>query len=553
MAGSLSFLPTWPATLIPPLSGAFSALGLPQPVEVQALRRPGALGCYLVTGVDGAQRRLTVVLTDLVGTGTNGAIIAANRLEGDEDLPVAGPVIALPIPVLGAPALLHGLPRGRPSDVIGDPALSLDALGRVLDAVSRRAQPDGGVAAGRHRFYATHGRWGEQWVGMARRWAEIARRGGAALQPMTDALLGALDEEALADEGPPVLVPAGLGPGAIWLDEAGEHVAVDGWTPTWCGDPWSAWAPLLHLPAEALARVRLAHAAPPLLAPRARRLAVYAAGHALSLLAEAAAAVGPQERCAALQRALLAFEARDSLVARLEAADGGGPAPAPVGVERALVLAVMDRLVREPLIGHAPGWLAVAGAALLAHHLAGSAELAGWVEVARGAVSLLERGAGPAPTPLAAAPLLTPQEPQAWILRWIAEELRHAAGGQAPEGMDAAIGALSWRAPPDHSAQHRLHEAVLGLAAVARLGGEGAEAMRERLVEQARESWDELDFGVPAPVVRPEATLLRYADPAAHAGLGWPVGLLLFAFARGGALPLPATPPAILAVLGVTP
>ncbi len=554
MTQPLSFLPTAPATLLGPLAAVFARLGLPAPAQVQALRRPGALGSYLVTSASGHRLRLTTVLMDLSGSGVNGALIAARRLEGDDALPVAGPAIALPPDALGCPALLHGMPAGRPADAAQDPARALRALGRVLDRLRQRPQPDEGVAASSHRFYPSHDTWGAQWLALARRWAELARRGGAALQPMTELLLSEIDPAVLSLDEAPVLVPGGLAPGALWLDDDGEILAVDGWIPAWCGDPWSAWAPLLHLSAGALAALRDAHAVPPDLLAQADRLGAYAAGHILCMLAEAAVAPGPHERIAGLQRAIAAFEVRSSLRARLEAANRGAGELAQPGTERTLALAALDRLAREPAPTDPGSWLAVAGNVLLAHHVGASPELIGWREVARLSVARMEPGLGPAVAP-ARAPTEAPADtPQGWILRWIAAELRAAAGGQAPEVLDAVVASLSRRASPAEGASlaaRRLLEATLGLAAVACLEGGDRDAMRARLVAQARASWDELDFGVPAPDLRPARYLRHYADPAAHAALGWPVGLLLFAFARAGQLPLPASPPAILRALGV--
>lgn len=550
----LNFLPTSPASLLAPVASAYQSLGRPAPVRVLALRKPAALGCYGIEDISGAQTRLTVVLSDMVGSGVCGAGVAAHRLEGDEGLPIAGPVIVLPLAALGCPAMLHGMPAGRPADALGDPGLALRALGRVLDHLTAHPQPDGGVLASPHRFYPSGASWGEQWASLALRWAELARRGGTALQPMTDVLLAETDPSAVRFDGPPVLVPGGLAPGALWIGEDGEIRAVDGWIPSWCGDPWSAWAPLLHLSARALAAVRGAHARPPSLVPQAERLATYAAGHVLYMLAEAAAAPGPKERIAGIQRAMLAFDARKSLRARLEAADGGSAAPEPVGVERQEVLAAMDRLVREPLIAEPSQWAAVAGAVLLAQATRGNPELTGWEEVAREAIHRLEPGLGPALVrPLHAhAP---PGEPIiGWILRWLAQELRAAAGGQAPDALDAVLALLAHRPPPMDGATPaytRLTEAVLGLAATAR--HPDAAALRERLCAQAQESWAELDVGPPAPE-RPLRDYLRtFARPNAHAGQRCPVALLLFALGSVGDLPLPAPPSALLAALGVVP
>lgn len=552
MSQALSFLPTLPATLLGPLSSVFAKLGLPAPAQVQALRRPGALGSYLVTSVTGGQLRLTTVLADLCGSGVNGALIAARRLEGWDELPITVPTIALPLESLGCPALVHGLPAGHPADARLEPTRALRAIGRVVDGLRRHPQPDEGMIAGPHRFYPSHDTWGAQWQALAARWAELARRGGTALQPMTDLLLSEIDPGALPMDEPPVLVPGGLAPGAIWLDDSGDVLAVDGWIPAWCGDPWSAWAPLLHLSAGALATVRGAHATPPDLVAQADRLRVYAAGHVLYMLAEAAAAHGPHERVVALQRAISAFEVRTSLAARLAAASGAPGELTQVGAERTLALATLDRLVREPVLTEPGSWLAVAGNVLLAHQVGGSPDLVGWREVARKSVARLEPGLGPAITSPSGPGEAPADTPQGWILRWIVQELQAAAGGQGPESLGSVVARLSRRAPPPtQGAAQRLLEATLGLAAVARLADGAGEAMRARLVAQARAAWDELDFGVPAPVVRPARYLRHYADPAAHAAQSWPVGLLLYAFARAGELPLPASPPAILRALGV--
>lgn len=549
----LAFLPALPATLLEPLGAACAALGLPAPRRVQALRRPGALGAYLVTDERGEPSQLTVVLSDLGGHGVFGALVAARRLEGDLDLPVPTPVIALPLQALGCPAILHPLPAGRPADATGDAARALRALGLVLDAVARRPQPERGAGANAWRYLPLAGSWGAEWAALAARWAALARRGGTALEPMTSALLARIDPQALPLDGEPVLVPGGLAPGALWLDERGELVGVDGWLPSWCGDRWSAWAPLLHLRSTALASVAAAHARPPRLSPETARLEAYAAGHVLLLLAEAAAAPGPHERVRGLERALLAWEALPSLADRLAAADEGRELDPPGGVDRAGVLAVMDRLVREPALADADRWQAIAGAALLAHHVGADPALGGWREVARRSVALLEPGGEPTPW-TEAPPEPPPDEPGAWILRWIGAELRAAAGGQAPPGFEAALDRLARRPPVAErpSPVARLAEALLGLAALARLQGEH-EARRARLVAQAREAWEPLDFGAPAPDWPPGRYLRYFADPDAHEGQGQPVGLLLFAFARAGALPLPAPPTAVLRALGVQP
>ncbi len=547
---SLRFLPTVPATLLGPLTEALARLGRPAPREILALRRPGALGCYAFTDDQGSPWRLTVALQDQVGSGVFGPLVAARALEGDLELPVPEPVIALPLSALGCPALVHGMPRGRPADARNEPELALRALGRVIDALGRRPQPWRGVGATPWRFVPTAGSWGAEYAALCARWAALASRGGTLLQPMGSFLLAMIDPAALTLEGPAVLVPGGLAPGALWMDDRGALTAVDGWMPAWSGDPWSAWAPVLHLSAGALATLRGAFVHPPALSPQRARLQIYAAGHVLLMLAEAAAAPGPLERVHALQRALLAWEALPSLAERLAAADEGREHAAPRGVERASVLAALDRMAREPGLTDPEPWMAVAGAALLAHRVGGEPALAGWREVAKESSALLEPGLGAAPTGPEHA--LNLESPRAWILRWLAAELREAAGGQAPEGLDAAVARLGWlpRAGGG-SAPARLLEATLGLAAVARLGGEGAEQMRALLIAQARESWSELDFGVPAPEVPPGRYLLHYAATAAHADQAQPVGLLLYAFARVGALPLPASPPAILRALGV--
>lgn len=264
-----------------------------------------------------------------------------------------------------------------------------------------------------------------------------------------------------------MLVPPDLEPGAVWLDDRGALCAVDGWDGAWCGDRWSAWAPLLHLPAQALHTVCMAFAKPPRLAVHTARLQAYAAGFVLRLLARASVAVGPHERVRALSRALLAADARRTLPERLLAADAGREGPSTVAVERSTVLAVMDRLVREPSVVDRERWLAVAGTALTAHHVSGTPGLEGWAAVAEEALAHLEPGLGPAVLPRG---VKGSEAPDGRVVAWVAQSLRQAAGGWAPEGFDVAVAQLSWVPARKTGAQERLAAEVLALVAAERLG-----------------------------------------------------------------------------------
>lgn len=538
----MRFLPRAPASLQPALAEAFRHLDLPEPVRVCLLRPPGATACYQVDDAEGGTHRLTILLADLDGTGVNGTLVAARRFEEVADLPVPH-AVALPLGLLGCSAYLQRLPEGRPADTLGDADRALTALGRVLDGLGGNPQGDPGLAANPYGFRATAD-WASEWRWRCRRWADVARRGATAWQPLSDTLLAEIGAASLDVDGPPVLVPPDLEPGAVWLDDRGALCAVDGWDGAWCGDRWSAWAPLLHLPAQALHTVCMAFAKPPRLAVHTARLQAYAAGFVLRLLARASVAVGPHERVRALSRALLAADARRTLPERLLAADAGREGPSTVAVERSTVLAVMDRLVREPSVVDRERWLAVAGTALTAHHVSGTPGLEGWAAVAEEALAHLEPGLGPAVLPRG---VKGSEAPDGRVVAWVAQSLRQAAGGWAPEGFDVAVAQLSWVPARKTGAQERLAAEVLALVAAERLGrGASPEVARAAAL-----AWEELDFGQPAQKVEVAEVLRYYADSEAHAGARRPVGLLLFALARGGRFDLPAPVPALLQAMDV--
>jgi hypothetical protein len=536
------YLPTVPATLLPSLVEPFGRIGFAAPIGVRALRRPGRLGMYLVELDDGREVRLTTVRVDLSGSAGAEVLLAARRLEGEEALPVASRVVLLPLAVFGEPAWVEPLPAGRPADAWGDATTALAAMGRVIGAVAEVPQADVGVIATPHGYLGDVDRWSSSFLALAERWAGLARRHGTGLAPLVEDLLQRIGSADLALDGPPVLVPGDLEPGAIWLDSDGAVTRVDGWAPGWCGDRWSAWAPVLHLGADAIAQVRRAHPERPALAPQAERLGAYAAARVLFQLADAGAAIGPHERMRGVERALAMADALHTLPDRLRAADADIDEPDRPALARAALLAVVDRAVREPVVSDPRGWLAAAGASLVAWRIGDDPALAGWHAVARQAIALLEPG-GPPRVPAPASTL--PEAAAEAILRWVGGALIRGLGGHAPDGWDAALSEIAARLPPSTSPDERLARAVLVLAACA--SGYGDAALATPATAAAREAWGAVGWS-DASAVPPAAWLAHFADPAAHGGVSAPVGLLLVAL-LGRPLALPASPGSILAIL----
>lgn len=90
---------------------------------------------------------LSTVRSDLTGSAAFSFVVAARRLEGEPDLPIAARVVSLPLSVLGQAAVLQPMPRGRPADVTGNGSAALAALGRTLGAIASVPQALLGVPA----------------------------------------------------------------------------------------------------------------------------------------------------------------------------------------------------------------------------------------------------------------------------------------------------------------------------------------------------------------------------------------------------------------------
>ena len=570
----LTFLPLQPQTLLPLLDRVFADLHRPAPVAVRLQRAPDTHGHYVVTDERGAITQLVVTFQDQTGSGSNGPLLAARRLEDDPQLPMAGSVVSLPVQALGAVAYLQPMPQGPSATawVHGD-ASRLDAalqrMGWVLAELSRRPQTDRGVLATPHGFYGSRSSWGEDYVATAHRWAELAKQGGTALQPMTDELLCDLKPAALQGM-PATLVPADLSFDTLWLSQDGVLSAVGGWTTTWAGDPWSAWAPFLHLPARSLSKLALA-LGDASLSQHSERLQSYASGQVLRLLAAAAVAPGPSERIHTLRMALQLFERRSSLTERLQAADQNLPEPVEASTSPAphSALALLDRLVRSPTLTQQRTWVGLAAGVCLAHHLAGAPPALGWSKVVSHSLKYLEPGLDAAPNPAAVSPEVVLREAlsatsesgtldtTALALLWLSRELVGIVGHQ-PAGLDSAVRALVQRFAPvkaeEMSAVDALEHALIGLAALDQLlpaSDADRMALQDRLANQARLAWDVLDFGLPKPTQKPAQYLEYFSSLDHHQGHPRRVALALFSVFRSNNCPLPAHPSAVLRAIGI--
>jgi len=519
----MKYLPLRPETLLIQLHQVHQHRGLPAPQSIEIVRT-GAFYEALITDSSGTRRRILVANGDLLPGGLFGAVHAARWLQSYPEIPMAGPYLLLPIGCLDIPAIYSPVPTG-------ETLFRPEQIGRVIRTLPAVAAHGGGAHA--HAMHPLTASWAGDYRALAERWVALARAGGTAIQPVVDQMLGKLTPRALELDGPPALVPAEVRP---YFD--GDRLThVGGWELSWAGDRLSALGPYLHHDASTLAR--LGRGLGVSLLPRIDSLRAYAAGSVLLLLAQAAAAIGAHERVELLSTAINRAAALETLEDRLRAAELGKELSHPTAPDRTAPLAMMDRLLRQPLVSDTTSWRSLAGTVLWCQQVADRHPSAH--TVALSALRHLEAG-GEASVGLPSLPVNS--EPHGQVLAWLGAGLKKAAGG-APEGFDGALAALSYRnGPPKNTAHQQLIEALLATTAAAARGGDPTS-----LSQQLRAACAEAPIS-PDPNLLLERVEAKYAQPEAWAEERTPVGLVLYALNESSIL-LPGSAERVLSALEV--